>query len=64
MKTKTPPLVRKNVLSMDALTIDGVLVASINGGTVSPAHGYHPPHPYARRVKAWAKRHGLKAPLY
>lgn len=48
----------------DKLVIGEYTVAAISGGVVSPTHGYYPPHPYARRVKSWAKRHGLPAPLY
>lgn len=55
----------ENPIVIDSwLKIDGVAIASIRGDTVSPMHGYYPRHPYAKRVKAYAKRHGLKAPLY
>lgn len=54
----------------EVLKVGDTIVATIafnrscNNWEVNPTHGYYPRHPYAKRVKAWAKRRGYLARLY
>lgn len=54
-----------NPILGDVLKVGDTVVATINKqGVVDPTHGYYPNHPYAKRVKNWAKRNNHPAPLY